>query len=198
LLHLALTCPEATKANAMVYYLCTTCPALIHTKCNKGETPLHLALISNNFEAVNILCNIDVSVLECQCTPSDISDHFFQALPLHFLTEFAPPRLEVSNEGDYFRLFLSLYPASAGIKDGHLISPYDLAVSLNLSAYFLRLLLAADPAIDPLKRRDMNFAARRDGMFLAFRALSSNRTPIIWARIRHEGKDLLARVISYL
>jgi hypothetical protein len=97
-----------------------------------------------------------------------------------------------------FLLFLRLYPASAGIKDSHLMSPYDLAVSQNLSTYFIRLLLCADPAIDPVRRHDLNFASRRQGMFLAFKALSSNIEPTIWARIRYEDRNLLEHVISYL
>jgi hypothetical protein len=59
-------------------------------------------------------------------------------------------------------------------------------------------LLSADPTIDPVERHNLNFAARRDGMFLAFRALSTNVNPTIWAKIRYEDKDLLAHVISYL
>jgi hypothetical protein len=49
-----------------------------------------------------------------------------------------------------------------------------------------------------MKRRNLNFAARRDGMFLACRALSTNLKPSIWSTIRYEDKDFLARVMSYL
>jgi hypothetical protein len=37
-----------------------------------------------------------------------------------------PPRVMVSNGGGCFRLLLQLYPASAGVKNGHLKTPYDL------------------------------------------------------------------------
>jgi hypothetical protein len=73
-----------------------------------------------------------------------------------------------------------------------------MAVSKNLSAYFLRLLLAADPTINAVRRHDLHFAARRQGMFLAYRALSSNTEPIIWTKLRLKGRDLLQEVISYL
>jgi hypothetical protein len=106
--------------------------------------------------------------------------------------------LEVSIEGDCFRLFLRLYPASAGIKDGRLKTPYDWAVDDGLSVYFLRLLLNADPSIDPVQRHNLNYAARREGMFLAFRALFNTVEPTIWAKLRHEDRDLLRRVIIYL
>jgi hypothetical protein len=73
-----------------------------------------------------------------------------------------------------------------------------MAVSKNLSAYFLRLLLAADPTIDPVRRHDLNFEARRQGMFLAYRALFSDTEPIIWTKLRLKGRDLLQHVISFL
>jgi hypothetical protein len=142
---------------------------------------------------VEILCNADETVVRDKCTPPFTTSPHSLQFPLHLLIKCKPPKLEVSNGGECFRLFLHLYPASAGIKDGHEQSPYDLAVVTNsLGVYFIRLLLAsADPTIDPVRRRNLNYAARRDGMFLAFRASSTNRCSIIWARIRHEGKELL-------
>jgi hypothetical protein len=166
-----------------------------------GDTPLHLALgIENelNTEAVKVLCNADESVVRDKCTPTDVTSSLSQQLPLHLLIAYDPPRTEISNEGDCFRLFLQLYPASASVKDGHLNTPYDLAVSEGLSVYFIRLLLNCDPTIDPVQRRHLNYAARREGMFLAFRALCCSTKPTIWAKLRHEHRDLLQRVISYL
>jgi hypothetical protein len=93
---------------------------------------------------------------------------------------------------------LRLYPGSAGIKDSHSRSPYGMAVSRNMKGYFIRLLLNDDPSIDPMKRRNLNFAARRDGVFLAYRALSTNLKPSTWSKIHYEDKDFLARVMSYL
>jgi hypothetical protein len=113
-------------------------------------------------------------------------------------TKHKTPLLKVSDEGDCFRLFLRMYPASAGIENSHSNTPYDLTVSIGLSEYFLRLLLNADPTINPVVRRNLNYAARREGMFLAFMALSTNQYPIIWSKIRHEDRNLLTRVISYL
>lgn len=78
-----------------------------------------------------------------------------------------------------------------------LANPYD-SKMLKLGVYFRRLLLAADPTIDPRARRDLNYEARRDGMFLAFATLSVDRGPTIWSKLRHKGNDLLARVLAYL
>jgi ankyrin repeat protein len=183
-----------------VEYLCDHCPALIHQKNNEGRTPLHQSLTETYFhiESVICLCSVDETVVRDRFTPPDTDQWCSGQLPLHLLIEHKPPRSELSDEGDCFRLFLRLYPASASIKDDNSQTPYDLAVEQNLSAYFLRLLLSADPTIDSVERHNLNFAARRDGMFLAFRALSANVKPTIWAKIRYEDKNLLARVVSYL
>jgi ankyrin repeat protein len=202
LLHLALESKsDATVVNAIMEYLCNLCPALIHMKTSQGLTPLHRALWLRgelNIEAVRVLCNTDESVVRDKCTPPLITLSRSQQLPLHLLIKCKPSMKEVSDEGDCFRLFLELYPASAGVKDGHSRSAYDLAVSKGLSVYFIRLLLNADPTIYPVRRRNLNYAARREGIFLAFRALCSLVEPTIWAKLRHEKRDLLKRVISYL
>jgi ankyrin repeat protein len=186
---------------AKVQYLCDQCPALIHLKDNIGYTALHNLLRSRetfNFDCVRILCDMDWTVVRNKCTPSYITLPHSGMLPLHLLIQRHSPIAEVSDKGDCFRLLLSLYPAAAGIEDDHLRSPYDMAVSNDLSAYYLRLLLAADPTIDAMRRHDLNFEARRQGMFLAFRALSSNMEPSIWSKMRLKGRDLLQHVISYL
>jgi hypothetical protein len=105
---------------------------------------------------------------------------------------------ELSDEADCCRFLLRIYPAAAGILDSHLRSPYDIAVLINLPVFVLRMLLSADPTIDPVRRQDLNFEARRQGMFLSFRALSSDVEPTIWAKMRLKGRDLLQHVISYL
>lgn len=208
LLHLALESGSDDDRREKVKYLCGQCPAFIHQKNAFGNTPLNESLVYNfDLKSVICLCDIDETVVTDKCTPradpddgddDDANYRRLGQLPLHLLIAFNPPKSELSDEGDCLRLFLRLYPSSAGIKDGYNRSPYDLAVSNNLSAYFLRLLLANDPTIDPVKRCNLNYAARRDGMFLAYRALSINLEPTIWASIRYEDKYLLKYVLSYL
>jgi hypothetical protein len=203
LLHLA-TCDAISNTPDMigkVKYICDQCPALIHLKDDQGMTALYNLLTMGTrfiFECVRILCDIDATVVKDKCTPSDINSPHSGMLPLHHFIGCQSPIAEVSDEGDCFRLLLHLYPAAAGIKNDYSRSPYDMAVSKNLSAYFLRLLLAADPTIDPVRRHDLNFAARRQGMFLAYRAMPSHTKPTIWSKLRLKGRDLLQHVISYL
>jgi hypothetical protein len=44
-----------------------------------------------------------------------------------------------------------------------------------MDIYFIRLLLNVDPSINPQQQRDLNSAARRDEMFLPYRALSNTQ-----------------------
>jgi hypothetical protein len=135
-----------------------------------------------------------------KCTPFDTTKSYSGQLPLHLYTLncYIQELSEVSDRGDCFRLLIQLYLAAPGIKDNHSMSPYDIAVSKKLLVYFIRLLLRADSTIDPVRRHNLNYAARRQGMFLAFRALSSNIEPIIWVKLRFEDIDSLNRVLSYL
>jgi ankyrin repeat protein len=204
LLHLAVSdeISDIAEVKAKVQYLCDQCPALIHLKDIDGDTALH-DMLKNvgrfNLECVIILCIVDATVVRDKFTPPDDTYLGSGELPLHSLIRYRSEKMsEVSNEGDCFRLLLRLYPAAAGIKDDESESPYDVAVYKNLSTYFIRLLLSADPTIDPAQRHNLNFEARRQGMFLAFRALSSNVEPTIWAKMRLKGRDLLEHVISYL
>jgi ankyrin repeat protein len=200
-LHRAIIDEISDVANviAKVKYLCDQCPGLIHLQDYIGNTALHYACSNSisSFELVKILCDgdrsgIGLNVVRRRCTP-------FGHLPLHTLIETQSQKIsELSNEGNCFRLLLRLHPAAAGIEDDNSESPYDMAVSEGLSAYFLRLLLSADPTIDPERRHDLNFAARRQGMFLAFSALSSNIEPTIWIKLRLKGRDMLEHTISYL
>lgn len=183
LLHQALK-RESGDANAkvIVEYLCESCPALIHIKNNVGCSPLHCALLfalKLNIESAKFLRNTDESILKDKCNPTNISKTHSHQLPLHLLIARKPPQSEVSDEGDCFCLFLRLYRALAGIKYFYSRTPYDSAVSIGLSVYFLRSLLNADPTIDPVRRRDLNYASRREGMFLPFGALSATVEPII-------------------
>jgi hypothetical protein len=222
LLHLLCFCQNVKPK---VVYLCDQCPALMHMRDNDGKTPLHASLMNISFDyhyrimaKCNFtfnLCNKNRLVLEDKYTRTIVtSQSTSQQLPLHLLIAripiFSSSKLydselydsklydSVSGTGDLFRLFLRLFPASAGIKDGHSQSPYDLAISKKLNVYFIRLLLANDPSVNPVKGRNLNYAARKEGLFLAFRALSTNRRPTIWANLRYESKDLLRRVIMYL
>jgi hypothetical protein len=210
LLHLALQTEDVIDRGDKVEYLCKHCPSLIHQKNVHGITPFHHIFTFNSghlfdMKSITRICDVDDSVVKCAVNDVSLNNANRPEqgqLPLHLLIANNPPQTELSDEGDCFRLFLRIYPASAGIRDSNFLNPYRMAdpygSKKQLSVYFRRLLLAADPTIHPMKRRDLNYEARKDGLFLAFAALSVDREPTIWSKLRHKGNDLLARVLAYL
>ena len=103
---------------------------------------------------------------------------------------------------DAFRLLLRLYPEAAGIEGGigaRKMTPYRLAVMMDLPAYYRRLLLRAAPDLDPEELRRLNWAERRGAMFMAYAAVVKQaKTPLLLARLRAENKDLVKHVVSFL
>jgi hypothetical protein len=114
LLHHALADQSSNFADVTekVEYLCDQCPILMHMKDNFGITPLLDALMCQgrlNIQAIGILCHKDKSVLRDMCTPSNIKDSKYKQLPLHFLIRCKPPKSEVSVEGIYSCIYVSIY-----------------------------------------------------------------------------------------
>jgi uncharacterized cysteine cluster protein YcgN (CxxCxxCC family) len=204
LLHQTVTCFSGDM-EVKIRYLLDQCPTMIDMVNGSSYTPLHTACnkLSRRFKILIILLNANPALARVKCVTSDTNHSNSQQLPLHLLINNISFNLyrPNSHNGDCFRLLLHLYPGSAGVKDSHSKSPYDLVLEpkyFKVDVYFIRLLLNDDPTIDLPKWRDLNYAARKEGMFLAFRALSTNLEPIIWSKIRYEDKVLLARVMSYL
>jgi PleD family two-component response regulator len=104
----------------------------------------------------------------------------------------------VSIISDIFRFVLHHYPAAVGVRDSDDQNAFDLAIWNGVDDYFIRLLLNADRSAEPESRLDLNYKARKEALFLSYRALSTDRVPIIWVKLRNESRDLLRHTISYL
>jgi hypothetical protein len=141
------------------------------------------------------MCERDEAIVTKTCPNPD---HDTGMLPLRLLVKHNPFTSNISVEADCFRYLLNLYPAAASIKDGADDSPYDIAVEKNLDSSFIRSLLSTDPTIKTEERRELNYAARREAMFLVFRAMNSSHQPSIWVKFRFKKLDLLQHVVSYL
>ena len=107
---------------------------------------------------------------------------------------------------DCFRLILRLYPEAAGFlckeniedEDEEPWSAYKLAAKMDSDPYFLRLLLKADPTIDPAELRRLNYEARRMALFLAYRGVSRDIRVSVWVLLRSTSTELLRYAISFL
>ena len=228
LLHLAVYDNVRTTSvmETKVRFLCSRYPAMILQRSdNDGFTPLHYKIIYRDFPAVQILCEaggqeqVRLPVGHATRANSPYNDW----LPLHYLIHWNAESLRnslFSKEADYFRMLLRWYPEAVGMEGGvfdadvdeeedddededeefsvYRKTPYQLAVYKNLPHYYLRLLLRAAPDLNPAELHRLNYAERRMAMFLAFKAVTSQKKPVVLKRLCFENKDLVKHVMSFL
>jgi ankyrin repeat protein len=148
-----------------IRYLYKRFPTFLCVCNNYGSTMLIDAIKQPNYKISLLLCEMDEheQLIRHKTIRPFPADNL--SLPLHTLVQskirntyyhqtdeytFAPHRFSpVSDEADCFRLLITRYPEAAGVKDGRDISPYDLAVLLDLHPYIQRLLLRTDPTLNP-------------------------------------------------
>lgn len=201
LLHFAISGDTATNI-AKIQYLSEQYPELLHMS-SRGYTPLQMHIVRGklNFSLIKIMCQADETVLSNKCMREIIFQPFDYdgMLPLHILLmEHMPGVAVLSLESDIFRFVLHRYPAAVGVRDSEDQNAYDLAKKYGVDDYFIRLLLDADRSVEPERRLDLNHKARKEALFLSYRALSTDTEPIIWIKLRNESRDLLRHTISYL
>jgi ankyrin repeat protein len=186
------------KDAEIVRFIFTQYPGLIHERNNYGYTPLLLALSCSSFKGASAICQVNEQVIRDVVIDTETSHYTHLFNPLHIMIgnslEFEP----VSELADCFRLLIKLHPEAAGIRNDRGSNPYDYALSQQRSSYMLRLLLRADPTINPNELHKINYAERRQAMFLAFRAIVSSSEVSIWRRLRMENENLLRHVVSFL
>ena len=215
LLHLAVSLMSSvTFCETKVRYLCSRYPEFIHQRNKDGETPLHIAvhfcfITSCELLSAKILCEvagnelIRVPVVHPSATTTLSTNGW---LPLHFfmssgVLKFSSCSSPLSEKSDFFRMLLRWYPEAAGIEAGtgkHKKTPYKMAVDRKVDPYYLRLLLHAAPNLNLAELHRLNYAERRMAMFMAFRAITTQPTPLLLARLRFENKDLVKHVVSFL
>lgn len=200
LLHMALSYVyrDRVSVNAKVKYLCDKCPELLHMRNIEGKTPLLLfCCLPLDLNTMKIMCDADETIVSEKCVSNGDTDD--QLYPLHLLWEYNQYQVELDflSFASCVRFLSRLSPASVNDEFG--VDPlYCLSTILNQPDDIMRSFLNADKTVAPEKRRDLNYAARREGMFLAFRALTNDGEPTIWIKLRHESRDLLMHTISYL
>ena len=192
------------KAKARL--LCARYPAMMLQRNGLGCTPLLVSCAFLQGRILRLLC--EAGGREAASTailhPTDAQFGCNGWLPLHVLIRSQVDTLKMqplSGAADAFRLLLRLYPEAAGIEGGvgagNVKTPYHLAVTYNLPAYYRRLLLRAAPDLDPAELRRLNWEERRGAMFVAFAAVA--KTPSLLVRLRAaENKDLVKHVVSFL
>jgi ankyrin repeat protein len=192
-------CQAASRSDSegrvIVQYLYEKRPSSIREALENNWVSLHYASRSGSFEIIEFLLE-RAPGLAAELTFADDS------LPLHFLLDrFRDKNDPPVSRINMLRLLLRYYPEGAGKADHLGDSPYDLAVKVGMSTLIQRLLLRADPTIDPTELRRLNYVERRMAMFLAYSAMPQNTSNSFVARLRrvkNKDESLLRLIISFL
>lgn len=97
---------------------------------------------------------------------------------------------ENDREADCLRFLLDRHPESVTLQ--------TLGLCTGENSYLRRLMLRAQPHIQPDELAGYNYANRRLAMFLAFAAINADGIPCIFSRLRATDLDVLRTVVSYL
>jgi hypothetical protein len=171
---------------------------MVNYQKNKCEMPTTFAAV---FASVDMLKYLLQLCPEAAATQSKRQ----KQLPLHILLNNpAFPKSLTKCDLEKIRILLRYHPLAASAPSSKGDTPYSVAVSRGFPDTVKRLLLRADPSIDPAELHRLNYAERRMAMFLAFSAISSSATDSFAIRLRrlktHAGTDmpLLRLVVSFL
>ena len=208
-----------SDVESKVRFLCSRFSQLLLQKDEGGRTALTLEQgLENRLTVIKILCKaggrelvsaaytppLPIAEEDEQGDDDNEENPFNGWLPLHMFVARCAVQLRnclpFSDEAEYLRMLLHLYPEAVGIEAGVGVgktNPYQLAVYHNVNPYYLRMMLRAVPDLNPEDLCRLNFAERRMAMFLAFTAVSTDNR-LILPRLRFAKMDLLKRVVSFL
>jgi hypothetical protein len=202
LLHMALNDANEDRGpvNAKVQLLCDKCPGLLYMENDQNMTPFQYGCCYNvrDLKNLKIMYEADNSIVSERIVSIDGSDDSNnQLLPIELICKF---NSDIDNgfssaDSDVIPIFCFLLLCQAPT-DTELL--YDWAVRRQEPDSIKRLILNYDRTFQPDTRRHLNRKARMEGMFLAFRALSTDLQPSIWIKLRHESIDLLMHTITFL
>jgi hypothetical protein len=198
LLHMALSDNNDNRGtvNAKVQYLCEKFPESIHMTNSSSRNPFIDFLCNSDLDldTMKIICKADETILSKEYVSDDADDDDNRMLPLGWLYNLSNPFLEGSVSTSCFCFLLHLYPAALSAQNQRLYTQIEEAED----DFVTRLVLNANRSLSPERARDLNYEARKEGLFLAFGAVTNDGEPTIWIKLRHESKDLLMHTISYL
>jgi hypothetical protein len=196
LLHMALSDnnDDRETVNAKVQYLCERYPKLIQMTNSSNMTPFIDFLCNSDLDldTMKIMCKADETIVSEEYVSNEADDEDDRMLPLGLLCDTNNLHSKVATS--CFCFLLHLYPAALSAQDQRLYTQ----IEDSEDDFIIRLVLNADRSLSPERARDLNYDARKEGIFLAFGAVTNDGEPTIWIKLRHESKDLLMHTISYL
>ena len=196
-----LTCSFRNSSEKTTAYILQRYPELNRQlNGSNGYLPLHEYLHTYAEPSLYLV------TLMCSSYPEVVKTSTKRIKNIPFYLLFRRPDISepVSQRANIFRLLLKLYPAAANIKNEYGNTPYTLAVDRHLDTYFIRLLLRADPLINPQELHRLNYQERRMALFISSGTAIYGPNEVkatnakIWKTLWTENRDMLKEVISFL
>jgi hypothetical protein len=186
----------AYSRNDVVRFLVTHCPTSATVPDRFGFFPL--------CNSLNTTLSVDILKLIYNCYPCAISSASVgDELPIHYLLRHGNFEHENDLTTNKLRFLVLNYQQCKDIKI-LLEKVYDLSLSQPL--FVQRLILRAKPDMDLLRYHELNYNARRIGMFLGYKAKVNNNNNYIelcgisylYRRMRIYSMDTFRITISFL
>lgn len=173
-----------------IRYICSHYPEAVSVRNSSGLTALHYAAEGDNLAILKVLLEVYPDAI----TVADVDGR----LPLHVFVQMHTTEIlhESSPEADCLRLLLKANPTAVSVVDHVGDTPLSCVTPENL--YLRRLLLLAQPSLAPVLAQQLNYNARRLGLFLASAAINADGIPNIFSRLRSTDVHLLRLALSYL
>lgn len=188
-------------------------------------TPLHHAIIGNNFKSVKYLVeahpacvlygnfkgylplhtavssgyNINIIKTLHYAYPEAIRTFSTDGkLPLHVFAIEDHDHVALENDvsTNILRFLLKSYPEAVNIPDANGNTVYSLCRQDN--KFYRRLILRSMPSLNYNEYIELNYQSRRLAMFLSFAAINANGIPNIWCKLRENDMKLLQLAVSFL
>jgi ankyrin repeat protein len=178
----------------VVQYLYEKAPEMASLQIgDDGSLPAHHAAAFGSIDILKYLLQMYPAAASTRCERED-------QLPLHYHFHDRNPK---ECDLDKIRVLLGYNPSAASAVDEDGRSPYSMAKTRGSPDTVIRLLLLADPSIDPEELQDLNYAERRMAMFLAFTAIPRSASDSFAIRLRRlkdhgDSMPLLRLVVSFL
>ena len=145
-----------------------------------GRLPIHYLLATSIFESENDEATNKLRFLLSKC-PESVA-----------LLDTPPANSGQQPRSPYMSLQLTL-------AERFRIASYPFTETRNMNAVLRRLVLRAMPSLNPQELADLNYEARRMGLFLGTWAMTSvGSAPSLFHRLRESDASLFEEVVSFL
>mmetsp|Transcript_29529 Transcript_29529/g.80780 ORF Transcript_29529/g.80780 Transcript_29529/m.80780 type:complete len:545 (+) Transcript_29529:94-1728(+) len=171
-------------------YICTNFPAAVKFRNAHGLNAMHFAVERDTASLAMLLHETDPELIRATDDGGRLPLHVFAQVHHDTALE------DEKGEMELLRFLLNTYPKAVSATDNAGYTPFSLSNHEN--PIVKRMFLLTDPSLMPDQYRELNYLARRMGLFLAFAAINADGIPNIFSKLRQANMSLLRHSLSFL